>query len=57
MTPSTSTKPTMEESVEALSPDEGQKAYANYEGEFSNFVSCSENHEKRKKIEISEQWH
>jgi hypothetical protein len=47
----------MEESVEALSPDEGQKAYANYEGEFSNFVSCSENHEKRKKIEISEQWH
>jgi hypothetical protein len=50
MTPFTSTKPTMEESEEALSPDEGQKAHANYEGEFSNFVSCSENHEKRKKL-------
>ena len=57
MNPFTSTKPTMEESVEASSPDEGQKAHANYEGEFSNFVSCSENHEKREKIEISEQWH
>ncbi|KAJ6680829.1 HYDROXYPROLINE-RICH GLYCOPROTEIN-LIKE [Salix koriyanagi] len=31
MTPFTPTKPTMEESVEASSPDEGQKAHANYE--------------------------